>query len=45
MVAPIGHGEGVQTLVKLTKLGSRFEREDLCNVRLQPLRQGVAAIL
>lgn len=45
MVAPIGEGEGVQTLVKLTKLGSRFERADICQVRLQPLQPGVAAVL
>ncbi len=45
MLAPIGDGEGVQTFVKLTKLGSRFEREDICAVRLQPLQEGVAAVL
>ncbi|MBO6719883.1 MAG: protein-L-isoaspartate(D-aspartate) O-methyltransferase [Rhizobiaceae bacterium] len=45
MVAPIGEAEGEQVLVKLTKLGSRFEREDLCAVRLQPLASGVAAVL
>ena len=45
MVAAMGEGEGIQTLAKLTKLGSRFEREDICAVRLQPLRDGVAAVL
>jgi protein-L-isoaspartate(D-aspartate) O-methyltransferase len=45
MVAPIGDAEGVQKLARLTKLGSRFEREDLCPVRLQPLVSGVAAVL
>ena len=29
MIAPIGPAEGVQVLAKLTKVGSRFEREDI----------------
>ncbi|WP_378952309.1 protein-L-isoaspartate(D-aspartate) O-methyltransferase [Mesorhizobium sp. ANAO-SY3R2] len=45
MIAPIGPDEGEQVLVKLTKVGSRFEREDLGTVRLQPLARGVAAVL
>jgi protein-L-isoaspartate(D-aspartate) O-methyltransferase len=45
MVAPIGSAEQVQALARLTKLGSRFEREDIGEVRLQPLATGVAAIL
>jgi protein-L-isoaspartate(D-aspartate) O-methyltransferase len=45
MVAPIGPGDAVQKLSRLTKLGSRFEREDIGDVRLQPLSQGVAAAL
>jgi protein-L-isoaspartate(D-aspartate) O-methyltransferase len=45
MIAPIGPGDGIQTLARLTKLGSRFEREDLGQVRLQPLTAGVAAAL
>jgi protein-L-isoaspartate(D-aspartate) O-methyltransferase len=45
MVAPIGSGDDVQTIVKLTKLGSRFEREDICPVRLQPMQGGIAAVL
>ena len=45
MIAPVGPAEGVQTLAKLTKLGSRFEREDIGEVRLQPLARGVAATL
>ncbi len=45
MVAPIGQAEQVQKLVKLTKLGSRFEREDVCDVRLQPLTEGMAAAI
>lgn len=45
MIAPVGPAEGVQTLARLTKLGSRFEREDIGQVRLQPLAKGVAARL
>ena len=45
MIAPIGPDEGEQVLAKLTKLGSRFEREDLAKVRLQPLAQGIAAAI
>ena len=45
MIAAMGEGDDVQTLAKLTKLGSRFEREDICSVRLQPLLEGKAAVL
>lgn len=45
MICPIGPAEGAQDLVRLTKLGSRFEREDLGKVRLQPLAEGVAAAI
>ncbi|TKT76773.1 protein-L-isoaspartate(D-aspartate) O-methyltransferase [Aquamicrobium sp. LC103] len=45
MVAPIGPAEGVQTFAKLSKLGSRFEREDVAEVRLQPLVPSLAAAL
>jgi len=45
MVAPIGPAEGEQLMAKLTKLGSRFEREDIGVVRLQPMAQGVAAAI
>jgi len=45
MVAPIGPADGVQKLARLTKLGSRFDREDIGEVRLQPLTPGVAAAL
>jgi protein-L-isoaspartate(D-aspartate) O-methyltransferase len=43
MIAPIGPAEAPQTMVKLTKTGSRFEREELATVRLQPLVPGMAA--
>jgi protein-L-isoaspartate(D-aspartate) O-methyltransferase len=45
MVAPIGSGEGVQDVAKLTKVGSRFDREDIGQVRLQPITRGVAAVI
>lgn len=45
MIAPIGPEEGEQVLCKLTKIGSRFDREDLGVVRLQPLARGVAAVI
>lgn len=45
MIAPIGPEEGEQEFVKLTKVGSRFEREDLCKVRLQPVKTAIAAVL
>ena len=37
VIAPIGPEEGEQVLAKLTKVGSRFEREDIGMVRLQPI--------
>ena len=42
MVAAIGPGDGAQVLEKLTKVGSRFEREQLGEVRFQPVAAGVA---
>ncbi len=42
MVAPIGPPEGKQQLARLTKVGSRFDREDLATVRFQPLAKGMA---
>jgi protein-L-isoaspartate(D-aspartate) O-methyltransferase len=45
MVTPIGPGDGEQMLTRLAKVGSRFEREDLGKVRLQPIMQAVAAAL
>lgn len=45
MIAPIGPAEDEQDLVKLTKIGSRFEREDIAKVRLQPMANAVAAVL
>lgn len=45
MVCAIGAAEERQVLVKLTKVGSRFERVDLGHVRFQPLARGIAARL
>ncbi len=45
MVLPIGPSDGPQMLTRLSKVGSRFDRVDLCSVRLQPILKGVAAVL
>ena len=45
MVAPIGPGEDVQTMERMAKLGSRFERTPLAQVRLQPMAAWVAAAI
>jgi protein-L-isoaspartate(D-aspartate) O-methyltransferase len=45
MIAAIGPEEGKQVLVRLTKVGSRFEREDIGEVRFQPILKGAAAVL
>lgn len=45
IVCALGPGAGVQTLVRLQKVGSRLEREDLRSVRYQPLGIGTAKVL
>ena len=45
VIAPIGPEEGEQVLAKLTKVGSRFEREDIGLVRLQPILRSVAVVI
>jgi protein-L-isoaspartate(D-aspartate) O-methyltransferase len=45
LISPIGEAEGQQSVAKLTKVGSRFDREDIATVRLQPLTPGLAAML
>ncbi|MEK1888015.1 MAG: protein-L-isoaspartate(D-aspartate) O-methyltransferase [Phyllobacterium sp.] len=45
MIAPIGAVEGRQVMARLSKIGSRFERQDLMSVRFLPLIEGVAAAL
>lgn len=45
LVAPVGGAEERQAVMRLVKVGSRFEREDIGFARLQPLVEGVAASL
>lgn len=45
VVAPMGPGDGLQVVLKLTKIGSRFEREDIGTARFQPLVAGLAAAI
>jgi protein-L-isoaspartate(D-aspartate) O-methyltransferase len=45
MIAPVGPGDGEQELMRLAKVGSRFEREDIGRVRLQPITPGMASAL
>lgn len=42
IVCALGPGQGRQTLVRLQKVGSRLEREDLRPVRYQPLAHDIA---
>ena len=45
MLAPIMQDDGSVVLARLTKIGSRFEREDLFEVPYLPLVAGQAAVL
>lgn len=45
LIAPIGAVDGRQVMARLSKVGSRFERQDLMPVRFLPLMEGVAAAL
>lgn len=45
MVCPVGEADGQQVLVRLTKVGSRFEREDIGAVRVQPIASGLPQAL
>jgi protein-L-isoaspartate(D-aspartate) O-methyltransferase len=45
MITPIGASETVQRITKLTKVGSRFEREDVGEGRFTTLTGGIAAYL
>ena len=45
MVAAIGPGDGVQQLERMAKLGSRFDRTPVAEVRFQPIAGGVAAAI
>ena len=42
MIAAVGPADGAQKLTKLTKIGSRFEIEELFEVRYQPFIKGVS---
>lgn len=45
IIAPIGPSEGSQELARFSKQGSRFERQDIGSVRLQPLLHGMSAVM
>lgn len=45
MICAIGGADQPQTLARLTKIGSRFEREDIGSVRFQPIQSGLPAVL
>lgn len=45
LVAPIGPGDGVQMMTRISKVGSRFEQEELMPVRYQPFIEGVSSVL
>jgi protein-L-isoaspartate(D-aspartate) O-methyltransferase len=45
MVTPVGASETVQRITRLTKIGSRFEREDLGEGRFTTIQGGLAAFL
>ena len=45
MIAPLSLGNGFARMMRLTKIGSRFEREDLFEVPDSPLIEGIAAAL
>src|ERR1700722_10469958 len=42
LIAPVGPHQGVQTLVRLTRAGTRLERKDLVDVRFVPALPGIA---
>lgn len=45
LIVPIGVEDGVQTIMRYYKTGTRFERMDMFRVRYQPFVEGVAEIL
>lgn len=45
LICAIGEENNAQQMIRLTKIGSRFERKDLMKVRLQPLKAGLAQVL
>ena len=42
IIAPVGPADGVQVLTKMEKIGSRFQNEELFEVRMQPLKPDLA---
>lgn len=45
MIAPLSLGNGFAKMMRLTKIGSRFEREDLFEVFDSPMIEGLASAL
>ncbi len=45
LVTPIGPVDGEQTIARLTKVGSRFDQQDLMRVRFLPLAEGLSSAL
>ncbi|MCK5933148.1 MAG: methyltransferase domain-containing protein [Fulvimarina manganoxydans] len=45
LICAIGPGDGEQMLVRMQKVGSRFERQNLWPVRYQPIAFGTAEVL
>jgi protein-L-isoaspartate(D-aspartate) O-methyltransferase len=43
MVLPVGQSDAVQGLIKVTRLDSGFDYEELRPVRFVPLVEGIAA--
>lgn len=43
MVVPVGQSDAVQSLIKVTRLGSGYDYEELRPVRFVPLVEGIAA--
>ena len=42
LIAPVGPHHGTQTLVRVTRTGSGFERKELVDVRFVPALPGIA---
>lgn len=42
ILAPVGPGDGVQKMMRMEKIGSRFQNDELFETRMQPLLPGLA---
>jgi protein-L-isoaspartate(D-aspartate) O-methyltransferase len=42
LIAPVGPHHGVQTLVRIVRTGTGFERKELVDVRFVPALPGIA---